>query len=133
MTYASAYELSYSKSFTLKQIEIFEKRKKKRSKNPAVFLNNPFFFTIRTRVAVTYSFATCSSIMQIHMHERCTYNSLSLARVTNAWRFAGSICQLAEKTDEIKWKNEREKNRTSWRKGQIETSNKARLRKEERE
>lgn len=111
----------------------FRKKKKKRSKNPAVFLNNPFFFTIRTRVAVTYSFATCSSIMQIHMHERCTYNSLSLARVTNAWRFAGSICQLAEKTDEIKWKNEREKNRTSRRKGQIETSNKARLRKEERE
>lgn len=36
------------------------------------------------------------------MHERCTYNSLSLARVTNAWRFAGSICQLAEKAGEIK-------------------------------
>lgn len=50
-----------------------------------------------TRVAVTYSPAVRSSIMQIHMHERCTYNSLSAARVTNAWRFAGSICQLAEK------------------------------------
>lgn len=60
-----------------------------------------------TRVAVRYSFATCSSIMQIHMHERCTYNSLSLARVTNAWRFAGSICQLAEKAGEIKGRSGR--------------------------
>lgn len=134
MSYASAYELSYSKSFTSKQIEkILKKKKKKKKQKSGSLLKQPFFFTIRTRVAVTYSFATCSSIMQIHMHERCTYNSLSLARVANAWRFAGSICQLAEKTDEIKWKNEREKNRTSWRKGQIETSNKGRLRKEGRE
>lgn len=59
--------------------------------------SDTFFFTACTRVAVTYSLAVCSSIMQIHMHERCTYNSLSPARVTNAWRFAGSICQLAEK------------------------------------
>lgn len=90
-----------------------EKSKKKREKRAKFPLNNSFlpffffFFMTGTRVAVRYSFATCSSIMQIHMHERCTYNSLSLARVTNAWRFAGSICQLAEKAGEIKGRSGR--------------------------
>lgn len=45
------------------------------------------------------------------MHERYRYNSLSLAHVTNAWRFAGSICQLAEKAGEIKQRGERERQR----------------------
>lgn len=101
-----------------------------RKKKATFSLNNslPFFsfFTTGTRVAVRYSFATCSSIMQIHMHERCTYNSLSLARVTNAWRFAGSICQLAEKAGEIKreksgGENERKREREDRRRGRGRT------------
>lgn len=114
--------------------EDFQKKKEKKKKEKSgSLLKQPFFLrsvhVSQLRIALQHARLLCKYICMndartIHCHSHVLQTPGDLQVPFASW---------PKKTGEIKWKNERGKNRTSWRKGQLETSNKGRLRKEGRE